>query len=198
MILGNDRAYNERSLVGTVLLTRTSQPVLINALEDRGSSCVVNYIKEGETDKIPTKDLDLSNPLLLGNVNQSGRVLWAHRKASRQYRAGLSQNNLTIVDKFRTRERLNYSSKPIANSLIGNFPPFEESYEAIKKGFAKQVAISRNVTIAEHPAHENNGDLILFWDNKHVGSLEGSEGFKLKEEYEFLSEAIGDILNENH
>ena len=191
MIFGDDLSHTRRSLESTVVLTKDLEPVYINYIDGNREINSTFFMKD-INENLSLSDLDLCTPYNLGFVNHRGRVLLGLKRPSRQYRAGLNNNNTQILDPFYYKEEISVNTKSFGNTLLNNYPPVSEALNLLDLGLIKGMAISSNYCIIE------GSDRLLLCRHKNIVGRVDDGVPKLDHEFSFLKEELEECLNENY
>ncbi len=192
MIFGDNLDHTRRSLENTIVFLKGKIPKYIRSVESHTDIYAYN-ITGDSYERVKLSDLDLCSPLKLGFVNSHGRTALGKRRASRQYRAGLSQNNTYFDDVFHHGERINLRSTPVEQALTNNYPPVEEVIDVLSKQHAKSVAISPNYALAL----SDTESIQVYRDKENVGVMVDHK-LKLNNAFSFLQEEVEEVFNENY
>lgn len=192
MIFGDNLDHTRRSLENTIVFLKGQIPRYIASVESHNE--IYSYPLVGNvSERVKLSDLDLCSPPKLGFVNSHGRVVLGKRRASRQYRAGLSTNNTYFDDVFHHNERVSLRSTPVEQALVNNYPPVEEAVDVLSKLHSRSIAISPYYALTLG----DTGVIKVYREGEGVGVMVDHKP-KLTNRFSFLQEEIEEVFNENY
>lgn len=177
-------SYARNRLVGTIVMHK-GEPVNILQIDLDGDTHF-QYLLDETQDCCFVDDLDLVGQNKLGYVNYNGHSYHLVRKPLRHdWRQGLRPGNVA----FSGEEGFHaFPNKALRNTIVGNYPKFQEALDKVTKGKLNRVAFSRNFAL--------DRDKSLHYKGRVVGSFD--KLINLQERFKYLTESLNDILEGNY
>jgi len=186
-----DHAY--RYLTESIISIK-GKPVKIISIEKNNGEIDLVYMPlyfskvNNRQYRLPISNIDIDmTPVRLGFVNSNilgmKNVVRTFRKPSRQWRIGLTPNNLLTIPDYPIDNRHNLLlSIGMYNTILNNYPTLEETLKKVKDRKIS-VAFSRNFCIMA------NGELEYININTPIGEVK-RDSLKLFDYFTFLSEQL--------
>lgn len=175
-------------LYHTVVIHK-QRPCLVVGVEDK-NTVVVSDLETDKHSKALVADLDLDpSHAPLGYVIDGEDVYMAMRKPVRRYKQGLNNENLVLKNVLdeppaRRMGRLNFASKAIGKTMLGQFPDVGEAFQKVRKQEARIVPFHRDWAVGVH-----EGEACLVFRGEVVGYVL-DESVKLLPERFYLRESL--------
>ncbi len=179
-----DRNYARGRLENTIIRVG-KRPVYVVEIPIDGSVHVF-YLENNVDKKVKYEELDMS-PVPLGFINYNGYSYFAARKPMRRdWRQGLRANNTVIIGRHGGIKLDKRVYKPLAKTILGKYPTFEDSLIEVRELGAAQCAFSRGFGVTATNKIIYKGDYI-------VGKIKGDTPI-LDDNYKYLDRVFKESL----
>lgn len=185
-----------RDKISGSIVSFQGRPVFVSDIDSDGVASF-SYVGSRRSGCAPYGELDLT-PVLLGNINYSGGVVYAVRVPKRRdWRQGLRSNNFFTDPVGGIPERRGpniLSSQGLVNTIQGIYPSMEFCMDSVGCGEAEGMAFSRNFSLYSY----YEGEFDLHWKTKKVGKISSSGRTirnTLSPKFQYLSEMLGQEMN---
>lgn len=190
-----------QSYLGGSVVRYKSDPIYIyEVTHTRAGKYTAHFLPLGITDRefihADVSELDL-NPVPLGLVNfrEYGRnfCVSTYRKPLRQWKIGLSRNNMIIrpgqFDKNDFRDSL-LQGKDLRKTILNEFPSYEEALHKVVDEGEEGMAFSRRFAVKKKTKHS------YLFHNLHENSVGKiiDRDIRLDDKYQYLSESLEEDL----
>lgn len=173
-------------------------PIIIQGVQQadlEGKKWRIDYreLASPETNMLflPNRAVNM-NPVPLGMINGKEEGVWfVSRQALRQWKVGLSKNNIVYHDhgygEFRKPE---ITSAAMRDCILGTYPQYDQVVDGIRAGKRKLWAFSRRFCL-------NTGNLLFKSNPAPVGIAERGAPV-LFDQYDYLKEMLEEDLDGNN
>lgn len=187
------------TILKNTLIRFEERPVIVSEITWEYNLLLLDCLNGGVIQEIPVEDERLNyEPVPLGMVESNNRCVYVSRLPSRQYRQGLHQDNIHIVnvdqqymiDRGEVSSIRRMTHKGLLNCVINQYAPINAVLDAVfDKEYEEGVvfkAVSRLFAI------NNNGS--IFFKDKNVGVFNIDNGKPtFLNNYRYLNYLWGDL-----